>query len=407
VTVTFLVALWAHPGRRAALHAYEDAVLALLPDHGGRVVSRVITPGGYEGAQEAQVIEFADREGFESYMNDPRRVARTAERDAAIAHTEMIEVEQAQPLLLGREDEAKMTLEEARDAFRAKAGRYGLWRRGVDMTPGFAAAAEAHGFGSVWVGGSPPADLAAVESLLDATARIIVATGIVNIWTAEAAAVAESFHRIEAAHPGRFLLGIGAGHPENQAGAVRPYSGLVDYLDVLDREGVPAQRIVLAALGDRSLRLAGERTLGAHPYFVPPEHTRHARDLIGSSPLLIPEQRVALEIRPESARELLRPGMKPYFRLKNYRDNLLRLGFDAAAVDAAGDDMIDRIAVWGEGAKVKAGLDAQLLAGADHVLAQLVVPEGVDPLVQVDELARFLGVGGAMSTPDDPDQLLR
>src|SRR5690554_5912777 len=117
-------------------------------------------------------------------------------------------------------------------------GRLGLWRGGPLLTPEIAAAAESLGYGTVWLGGSPSADLAHVEELLDATSTVKVATGIVNIWTAPAAEVAASFHRLENAHPGRFILGVGIGHREAQGDVYqRPYSALVEYLDVLDAEG--------------------------------------------------------------------------------------------------------------------------------------------------------------------------
>ncbi len=284
-------------------------------------------------------------------------------------------------------------LDTERARFRAALGRYGIWRRGVDLTPELAAEIERFGFGSLWIGGSPAADLLATESLLAATQRLVVATGIVNIWRAEPRVVAASFHRIEAAHPGRFILGVGAGHPENEAQAAKPYAALVAYLDTLAEEGVPAHRVALAALGDRVLALAGERTLGAHPYFVPPEHTARARGILGPGPLLVPEQRVVLEADAAIARDIVRPGMLPYFALRNYRSNLLRLGMDPAELDAASDAAVDRIAVWGDAARVRAGVDAHLTAGADHVAVQIIgsAPTGVTS--QLPLLAKALGLG--------------
>ena len=269
-------------------------------------------------------------------------------------------------------------------------GAYGIWRRSPDLDTAFAVAAEEAGYGSLWVGGSPPADLKLVEDVLDATERIVVATGIVNIWTADAREVAASYHRLEAAHPGRFLLGIGAGHPERHEQAAKPYTGLVDYLDLLDGEGVPGDRLILAALGDRVLRLSGERTLGAHPYFVPPSHSGRARSVLGPSPLLIPEQRVLLETDPAVARELLRPGMGYYFDLTNYRTNLLRLGLDEGEIDAHSDWAVDELAAWGDGSTVRARLDEHIAAGADHVVAQVIVPEGGDILDALRQLAESL-----------------
>src|ERR1700743_2973238 len=148
-------------------------------------------------------------------------------------------------------------------------GKFGSFGRGV--TPEQAKDIEALGYGSVWVGGSPPAELAWVEPILEATTTLQVATGIVNIWSAAARPVAESFHRSDRAYPGRFLLGIGVGHPEAISEYRKPYDALVDYLNRLDDYGVPAARRVVAALGPRVLRLSAQRSAGAHPSLPTPE----------------------------------------------------------------------------------------------------------------------------------------
>lgn len=144
------------------------------------------------------------------------------------------------------------------------------------------------------MGGSPPAALSWVEPILQATTTLCVATGIVNIWSAPAQRVAESFHRIEAAYPSRFLLGIGVGHAEMISEYRKPYNALVEYLDRLDDYGVPANRRVVAALGPRVLGLSARRSAGAHPYLTTPEHTARARELIGPSAFLAPEHKVVL-----------------------------------------------------------------------------------------------------------------
>src|SRR5258708_38040238 len=137
------------------------------------------------------------------------------------------------------------------------------------------------GWGLLWVAASRPAELSFAEPLLESTTALKVATGVVNIWTADAKAVAASFHRINTAYPGRFVLGVGAGHPEHTEEYRKPYDALVDYLDELDEYGVPVNQRVLAALGPRVLRLAAERAAGAHPYNTTPEHTAQAREVIG------------------------------------------------------------------------------------------------------------------------------
>ena len=158
-------------------------------------------------------------------------------------------------------------------------GRIGIWRRRDQLTPRLAREVEALGYGAIWIGGSPPADLFLAQELLDATTHLVVATGIVNMWSAPAVEVAASHHRIAAAHPGRFLLGVGIGHPEATQEYRSPYDTIVDYLDVLDAEGVPVEDRVLAALGPKVLALAAERTAGAHPYLTTPDaHPAGPRD---------------------------------------------------------------------------------------------------------------------------------
>src|ERR1700740_696569 len=154
-----------------------------------------------------------------------------------------------------------------------------------------------------------PAELSFAEPLLESTPALKVATGIVNMWTAAAKTVAESFHRINTAHPGRFVLGIGAGHPEHTEQYRKPYDALVDYLDELDEYGVPANQRVLAALGPRVLRLAAQRTAGAHPYNTTPEHTAQAREIIGPNAVLLPEHKVVLTTDTGEARAIARKVM--------------------------------------------------------------------------------------------------
>ena len=128
-----------------------------------------------------------------------------------------------------------------------------LPRVGPRVTPGQAQEIERLGYRTLWVTGSPAAELSFAEPLLESTTALTVVTGIVNIWTANANTVAASFHRINTAHPGRFVLGIGAGHPEHTEQYRKPYDALIDYLDELDEYGVPANQRVLAALGPRAL----------------------------------------------------------------------------------------------------------------------------------------------------------
>jgi probable F420-dependent oxidoreductase len=274
-------------------------------------------------------------------------------------------------------------------------GKYGVWYRVGQADAAFAIEVERLGYGTLWLGGSPDGTLGMVDDLLQATTSLRVATGIVNVWKDPADVVAESFARIDAAFPGRFLLGVGIGHPEATAEYRSPYATLVAYVDHLLEHGVPSDRIALAALGDRVLTLAAQRTAGAHPYLTTPEHTRHARQLVGSGVLLAPEQKVVVAesaAPTDATRAIARPAVQnPYLRLVNYRSNLLRHGWTDADLDGGGTDaLIDALVVQGDAAAVAAGVNAHLEAGADHVALQ---PLGDDPLGQLAALAPALGLG--------------
>jgi probable F420-dependent oxidoreductase len=268
-------------------------------------------------------------------------------------------------------------------------GRIGFWRHPSELPPDVVAEAEALGYGAIWLGGSPGGDLKVVEDILDATDHIAVATGIVNVWKDDAASMAADYHRIAAKHPGRFLLGLGIGHPEAVQEYQKPYDKLVSYLDQLDELKVPVEDRALAALGPRVLRLSAERTAGAHPYLVTPEHTRQAREILGPGPLLAPEQKVVLETDPERARAIGRPRVaKPYLGLTNYVSNLRRLGWtDADLADGGSDALIDALAVHGDGDALARGVTAHLDAGADHVAVQILAS---DPLPTLRALASSL-----------------
>jgi probable F420-dependent oxidoreductase len=263
------------------------------------------------------------------------------------------------------------------------------------LTPALAAEIEAAGYGAIWVGGSPPADLRGVEELLAGTEHIAVATGVVNMWTSPAAEVAESYHRIAAAYPGRFLLGVGIGHPEATAEYRSPYATILAYLDELDAGQVPKEGRALAALGPKVLAVSAERTAGAHPYLTTPEHTRTARELIGEGVLLAPEQKVVLETDPERARSIGRPAVaRPYLGLRNYTSNLRTLGYtDADLADGGSDRLIDALVAHGDPATVAARLTEHLDAGADHVCAQILTEPDGDPVPALRALAEALELG--------------
>jgi probable F420-dependent oxidoreductase len=273
-------------------------------------------------------------------------------------------------------------------------GRFGVFLPTRSITPELAKKIESLGYGAVWIGGSPDADLAWVDQALAQTSSLQLATGIVNIWSAPAPEVAESYARIESAYPGRFLLGIGAGHREHTQEYVKPYDALVSYLDELDAAMVPTSRRVLAALGPRVLRLAAERSAGAHPYLTTPEHTAKARELVGNSVFLAPEHKVVLTTDADEARALGRETVDLYFGLSNYVNNWLRMGFTQDDVTKPGSDrLIDAVIAYGTPAAVAQRLNEHLAAGADHVAVQVVGGRKEETLLPaLSELAGPLGL---------------
>jgi probable F420-dependent oxidoreductase len=273
-------------------------------------------------------------------------------------------------------------------------GRFGVWRGASQVTPELAVELEGLGYGTLWLGGSPAGALVQVEELIGATRTLTLGTSIVNIWKDDAHTVAASFARIESRHPGRFLLGVGTGHREATQEYAKPYDTLARYVDVLLGDGVPADSLVLAALGPRVLRLAAERTAGAIPYLVSPEHTRLAREILGVGPLLAPEQKVVLESSPERARAIGRPRVQnPYLGLVNYTSNLRRLGWGDEDLSNGGSDaLIDALVADGSGDEVAARLGEHFDAGADHVAVQLLTASDADVLEGYQQLARALGL---------------
>ena len=268
-------------------------------------------------------------------------------------------------------------------------GPVGVWRVHGVTTPALAAEIEQLGYGALWLGGVP--DLAEPEALLDATETLVLATGIVNVWKIPAEDAARGYHRIAAKHPGRFLLGVGAGHREATTTYAQPYQALVDYLDALDELGVPKEDRALAALGPRVLKLSAERTAGAHPYLVNAEHTRQAREVMGEGPLLAPEQKVVIGTDRAAVRAAADSTVRRYLGLTNYLSNLRRLGFDDEDFVGNGSDrLFDAVIVHGDVDQVAAGLRAHLEAGADHVTLQVVGEE--DPLPAYRALASALNL---------------
>jgi probable F420-dependent oxidoreductase len=270
-------------------------------------------------------------------------------------------------------------------------GRYGVWTFGTPKTEQ-AAQIEKLGYGALWIGGSPAGDLSYVEPILEATESLHVATGIVNVWKAPAEQVAEAYHRVEDAYPGRFVLGIGIGHPEHTEEYRKPYDVLVEYLDVLDNLKVPTSRRVIAALGPKVLKLSAQRSAGAHPYLTTPQHTGEARNLLGPTVFLAPEHKVVLARDAEASRKIGREAVDFYLNLSNYLNNWKRLGFtDDDLAKPGSDRLIDAVVAHGTPEDIVKQLNEHVAAGADHVAIQVL--GGWDNLLPtLEELAGPLGL---------------
>jgi probable F420-dependent oxidoreductase len=287
-----------------------------------------------------------------------------------------------------------------------RVGRVGVWIRSNALLPGEesgdkeAAGAieelEEFGYGTVWLG-MADGDLSQVAWLLGRTRRIAVATGIVSIWAHPPEKTSAAYAGVSAKYPDRVLLGLGVSHHHLVEAMgesyTRPYQKMVDYLDALDaaEPPVPAQGRALAALGPRMLRLAGSRSLGAHPYLVTPEHTRQAREILGDGPLLAPEQKVVLETDPAKAREIGRQSVSFYLGAPNYVHNLQRLGYTEDDLTGGGSDrLVDALVAWGDASAVLARVREHHEAGADHVAIQVLTPDGSLPRAEWQLLAEVL-----------------
>lgn len=284
-------------------------------------------------------------------------------------------------------------------------GRVGIWYGAIDALPSSQAREAARlieelGFGSLWVAEAVGRDpFVSSTVLLSATQRLVLATGIANIYARDPMTMAACHKTIAEAFPDRFMLGLGVSHGHLVAGVrkhdwSRPYSYMVEYLDKMDKalfmatgpDHDPGR--LLAALGPKMLELAATRANGAHPYFTTPEHTRIARDTMGDDALLAPEQMVVFSTDPTEARRIARAGMKIYLGLPNYFNNLRRLGFDESDwSDGGSDRLVDAIVAWGTDDQIAARVREHHDAGADHVCVQILQDGTAIPEDQLRRLA--------------------
>jgi len=289
-------------------------------------------------------------------------------------------------------------------AIAAKIGRIGVWSFYLDRVSArdagtFARAIEGLGYRSLWIPESAVSKeiFSHAALLLAASERLIVSTGIANIWARDPVAMRNGERALAEAYPGRFLLGLGVSHEpavRRRGGKYeKPLEHMRSYLDAMDaaryagpEPAEPAPR-VLAALGPKMLALAGERTAGAHPYFVPVEHTPFARKILGPTPLLAVEQAVVLEQDVTRAREIARGHMGGYLRLENYANSLRRMGWSDDDLKGPSDALVDAVVAYGDAEAIAARVQAHLAGGADHVCVQVL---NEDPLPALRELARVI-----------------
>jgi probable F420-dependent oxidoreductase len=285
-------------------------------------------------------------------------------------------------------------------------GRVGVWSSAVANRPAAELREalpelEALGYSAIWVGEAFSRENMSASALaLSWTEQLVVASGITNVYARDASATRAGAATLGEAFPGRFLLGLGVSH--QQAVELRgqtygpPLTTMRAYLDGMDtaayRGPEPSERVpvVLAALGPRMLDLARDRTDGAHPYFVPVEHTRQARERLGTGKLLAPEQAVILTDDESQARAVAREHVAFYMTAPNYRNSMLRLGFEEAELENGGSERLqDAIVACGDEEAIRERVQAHLDAGADHVCIQ-ALPSGEFHLDALRRLAPAL-----------------
>ena len=281
----------------------------------------------------------------------------------------------------------------AEPASAAPLGRLGVWCA-LDGMPApeavaFAQQVEVWGYSALWMPEAVARDPFSFIGYLAANTRTLrLATGIANIYARDAMTMRAIQKTLAELSGGRLVLGLGVSHEPMVAGVRghaygKPVATMRAYLEAMQKavylgpQPAVEAPIVLAALRSKMLELARDKARGAHPYFVPPEHTARARAVLGRGPWLCPEQMVLLETDATKARAIARKHIAIYTTLPNYQNNLRELGFSDADFASSGSDrLVDAIVAWGDEKRIRARIQAHHDAGADHVCIQPLRPDG-------------------------------
>jgi probable F420-dependent oxidoreductase len=248
----------------------------------------------------------------------------------------------------------------------------------------FAQRLEELGYTALWLPEAVSRDPFMMISWMAAhTKKLVFCTGIANIYARDPLTMKSIRMTLGDIAPGRFVLGLGVSHlhlvqkVRGHEYSNKPVSTMRAYLENMEKVRYfgpkPAEEppIVLAALRQNMLKLAAEKTQGAHPYFVPPEHTRRARATLGPNAWLCPEQMVVLDTDAARARALARKQMAVYLGLPNYQNNLREFGYgDEDFANGGSDRLVDAITAWGDEAALRGRIKAHFEAGANHVCIQ-------------------------------------
>lgn len=271
-------------------------------------------------------------------------------------------------------------------------GKLGVWTGADTMTArevaDFARQLESWNYGAFWYPEAHGRDSFVFAAwVLSQTERITLASGIANIYARDAQATHSARLGLNEQSGGRFLLGLGVSHAPLVEGLRghdydKPLSFMRHYLEKMREAQYAAPKpehnneVVLAALGPKMLELSSSHANGAHPYLVPPEHTRRAREILGPDPKLYVEQKVVLETDPARARAAGREALSIYMKLPNYRKNLLSLGFSDHDMDTMSDGLVDALVAWGDESALRKRVREHWEAGANHVCIQPLRPDG-------------------------------